>query len=385
MLRLLTIGCGHIGSVMARYLSESIPSAEIVVSDSLLDRAEQVVASIGRGNLRAVQLEASDYNRLLDLLNGVDLAIGLAPGRLGFLSMKACIDAGVDMVDLSYMSEDPLTLHQAALTKGVTVIPDCGFAPGLSNILVGKAVSMLDRVESVHIFVGGLPEKNIPPLGYKVTWCVEDLIEEYVRVSVIVENGKKVEVKALDGIEKVEIPDIGLLEAFYTDGVRTLHHTIKGVSSLWEKTMRYPGHAERIKMLVELGFFDEEPILLDRGFNITPRELTIKLFEKRLSMFDLKDLVVMKIEVDGVKDGKETNYTYQMLDYFDEKKQITAMARTTAYTASIIVESLLKGVIKEKGVVPPEILGMRPEVENILSEIDAKGIKIREFMTQRKF
>jgi len=380
-LRLLTIGCGHIGSLMARYLSESLPSTEIVVSDSLLDRAEQVVASIGSSNLRAVQLEASDYDSLIDLLNGVDLAIGLAPGRLGFLSMKACIDAGVDMVDLSYMSEDPLALHYEALKKGVTVIPDCGFAPGLSNILVGKAVSMLDHVESVRIFVGGLPEKNIPPLGYKVTWCVEDLIEEYVRLSIIVENGKKVEVKALDGIEMIEIPDVGLLEAFYTDGVRTLHHTIKGVNSMWEKTMRYPGHAEKIKTLMELGFFDETPILLDRGFKISPRELTIKLFEKRLSMFDLKDIVVMKIEVDGIKDGQETRYTYHMLDLFDEEKQITAMARTTAYTASIIVELLLKGVIKEKGVVPPEKLGMNSVVADILNELKLKGIEVSEFRT----
>jgi saccharopine dehydrogenase-like NADP-dependent oxidoreductase len=367
---------------MARYLSESIPSAEIVVSDSLLERAEQVVASIDSDNLRAVPLEASDYDRLIDLLNGVDLAIGLAPGRLGFLSMKACIDAGVNMVDLSYMSEDPLTLHRDALKKGVTVIPDCGFAPGLSNVLVGKAVCMLDQVESVRIYVGGLPETNVPPLGYKVTWCVEDLIEEYVRVSVIVENGKKVEVKALDGIEMIEIPGVGLLEAFYTDGVRTLHHTIKGVNSMWEKTMRYPGHAEKIKMLMELGFFDETPILIDRDINITPRELTIKLFEKRLSMFDLKDLVAMKIEVDGIKDGQGTRYTYHMLDLFDEEKQITAMARTTAYTASIIVELLLKGAIKEKGVVPPEKLGMIGVTADILNELKLKGIEISEFKTQ---
>ncbi len=383
-MRLLTIGCGHIGSIMVRYLSESIPSAEIVVSDTILDRAEQVVASIDRDNLRAVQLEVSDYDELINLLTGVDLAIGLAPGRRGFLSMKACIDAGVDMVDLSYMSEDPLTLHHSALKRGVTVIPDCGFAPGLSNILVGKAVSMLDHVESVRIFVGGLPEKNIPPLGYKVTWCVEDLIEEYVRVSVIVENGKKIEVRALDGIEMVEIPRVGLLEAFYTDGVRTLHHTIKGVNSMWEKTMRYPGHAEKIKMLTELGFFDETPILLDSGLEATPRELTIRLFEKRLSMFDLKDLVAMKIEVDGILSGQGTLYTYHMLDFFDEEKQITAMARTTAYTASIIAELLLKGVIKEKGVVPPEKLGMSALVTDILNELKLKGIDVREFKTQSK-
>ena len=380
-MKLLTIGCGHIGSIMVRNLSESIPSAEIVVSDTLLDRAEQVVESIGRDNLKAIQLEVSDYDRLIDLLNGVDLAIGLAPGRLGFLSMKACIDAGVDMVDLSYMAEDPLTLHHSALNKGVTVIPDCGFAPGLSNILVGKAASMLDHVESVRIFVGGLPEKNIPPLGYKVTWCVEDLIEEYVRESVIVKNGNKIKVRALDGIEMVDIPCVGLLEAFYTDGVRTLHHTMKGVSNMWEKTMRYPGHAEKIKMIIELGLFDEKPILLDNGFKVTPRELTIRLFEKRLSMFDLKDLVAMKIEVDGIVDGQKISYTYHMLDFFDEKKQITAMARTTAYTASVIAELLLKGVIKEKGVVPPEKLGMSALVTDILNELKLKGIDVRECKT----
>ena len=151
---------------------------------------------------------------------------------------------------------------------------------------------------------------------------------------------------------------------------------------MWEKTMRYPGHAEKIKMLMELGFFDETPILLDGGLNVKPRELAIKLFEKRLSMFDLKDVVAMKIEVDGISDGQGTRYTYHMLDVFDEEKQITAMARTTAYTASIIAKLLLKGDIKEKGVVPPEKLGMSALVTDILNELKLKGIDVREFKTK---
>jgi len=369
---------------MAGNLAETMPQAEIVVSDSLMVRAEEVAASIGKENVRAVQLDLSEFQRLTELLAGFDLAVGLAPGKLGYQSMRACIEAGVDMVDLSYMPEDPLTLHQKAVEADVTVVPDCGVAPGLSNILVGKAAGMLDLVESVHIFVGGLPERPVPPLGYKVTWCVEDLIEEYVRKALIVEGGRVVEVDALDGLEMIDIPRIGVLEAFYTDGVRTLHHTIRGVRSMWEKTLRYPGHADKIRLLRELGFFDEDPVVLERGINITPRELTGKVFENKLSMFEVKDLVVMKVEVGGVQDNRETIYTYNLLDRFDEEKRMTAMARTTAYTASIVVELLARGVIEEKGVVPPERLGMSGVVDDILNSLEAKGIEIEEFKTQRR-
>ncbi|MEM1570322.1 MAG: saccharopine dehydrogenase family protein [Candidatus Bathyarchaeia archaeon] len=373
-MRILTIGCGYIGSVLARHLSEKAPYAEIVISDESREAVEKVASSIGRENVKPLQLNIRDYDRLVKTAENFDILVGLAPGKLGYKTVEAAIEAGVDMVDLSYMPEDPMTLNGKALKAGVTIIPDCGVAPGLSNILVGRAVSMLDKAKNVTILVGGIPQKRIPPLDYKVTWCVEDLIEEYTRRSKIVRSGETIEVEALDGLEEVEFPGIGKLEAFYTDGVRTLHHSIKGVENMWEKTLRYPGHAEKIRLLRDLGFFDEKPI-----DGIPPRTLTIRVFEQKLSLPEVKDLVAMKVYVDGVKNGRETHYSYILLDYYDEKKGVTAMGRTTAYTASAVVQLLLRKEIEEKGVVPPERLGMSEKYfKKIIEELEKDGIKIEQ-------
>jgi saccharopine dehydrogenase-like NADP-dependent oxidoreductase len=378
-MKILTIGCGYIGSVLVRHLSERIPSAEIAVSDENREAIMKAISSIGRGNVKPLQLNIHDYDRLVKVAEDFDILVGLAPGRLGYKTVEAAIDAGVNMVDLSYMQEDPMTLNDRALKAGVTVIPDCGVAPGLSHILVGRAVSMLDKVKNVIILVGGIPQNRIPPLDYKVTWCVEDLIEEYVRRPKIVKNGKTIEAEALDGLEEVDFPGIGKLEAFYTDGVRTLHHSIKGVENMWEKTLRYPGHAEKIKLLRDLGFFDETPI-----DGVSSRSLTIRVLERKLSLPEIKDLVAMRVDVDGVKNGREICYSYILIDYYDDERKVTAMGRTTAYTASAVIQLLARGEIKEAGVIPPERLGMdRKCFERIMEELERDGIRVRLLTSSR--
>jgi len=380
-LRILTIGCGHIGSVLARDLLENMSSVRIVISDSDLNRAKSVANTIEKENVDSIQLDASDHPRLVSTLKDFDLAVGLAPGRIGYETVKACVEAGVNMVDLSFMPEDPLTLHSEALKADVTVIPDCGVAPGISNFLVGRACSLLDEVEEAIILVGGIPEKAIGPLGYKVTWCVEDLLEEYARKAKIVKDGKLVEEEALNGLELVEFPGVGKLEAFYTDGVRTMHSTIRGVKNMWEKTLRYPGHAEKIKLLRDLGFFDETKL---EGIDVSPRELTIKLLEKNLSLPEISDLLLMNVKVTGSKGGSRVLYNYRILDRYDSAGKITAMARTTAYTASIVVQLLANNEIREKGVIPPERLGMDERLFNkIITELSKRGIRVSERVVER--
>ncbi|MCW4037579.1 MAG: saccharopine dehydrogenase NADP-binding domain-containing protein [Candidatus Bathyarchaeota archaeon] len=375
-MRILTIGCGHIGSVIARELAEALPSAEIMISDSQRERAEEIASNIGLDNVRFIELDVSDQRTVVKALTDFDLAVGLTPGRAGYGAVNAAIQAGVDIVDLSYMSEDPFTLNEAALDAGVCVVPDCGVAPGLSNLLVGRAVSQLDEVHEVSVLVGGLPETPTPPMNYTVTWCVEDLIEEYVRDALIVKDGKPVTVKALDGLEEVEFPGVGRLEAFYTDGVRTLHHTVKGVRNMWEKTMRYPGHVEKIKVLRSLGFFSGTPVTVGDD-HVVPRDLTTVLLEQRLGVPGIKDVVAMSVAVEGSANGVPTRYLYRLLDRYDELQGITAMARTTAYTASIIIQLLVQGAVKERGVVPPEALGMNRAVfYAVMTELEKKGIQI---------
>jgi len=376
-LRVLVLGCGNIGSVIARDFAESMEESQIVVADREEERAKKVASSIE--DAAWITVDATDYAGLVEVLRGFDLVIGALPGDYGYQALKAAIEAGVDMVDVSFTPEDPLELDRAAKEAGVTIIPDCGVAPGLSNMLVGYASAKLDRVLEAHILVGGLPEHPVPPLGYTVTWSAEGLIDEYMRDVRIVEGGRLTIVPALSGLEEIDFPGVGRLEAFYTDGLRTLLHTLRGVESMWEKTLRYPGHVEKIRLLKALGFFDEEPVTVGR-VEVSPRLVTARLLERSLRRPEVGDLLVMRVEVAGERGGEEVRFRYYLLDRYDRERGVTAMARTTAYTASIVAGKLARSIIKERGIVPPERLGMDEGLfKEILSALRDRGVRVEEF------
>lgn len=377
-MKVLILGCGNIGSVAAEDLAKSLSSIEVVVADKNEARAKDVAERIGKGNVSWIQLDVTNHSKLANALKDFNLVMGFLPGKLGYRLAGACIDAGKDLVDVSYMSENPLALTDNAIKANVTIAPDCGLAPGISNILVGHAAGKLDKVQAVHIMVGGLPEKPVPPLDYVITWSPENLIDEYMRKARIVKEGKIIEVEALSGLEEIEFPEFGKLEAFYTDGLRTLPQTITDAYDMWEKTLRYPGHAEKIKLLKTLGFFEEEQIDAE-GVSVSPRKLTVKLLEQKLRKPEIKDIVALKVEVSGVKNGRQTRYVYHLLDHYDEKRGITAMARTTAYSASIIAQLMLKKALKEKGVVPTEKIGKNNALFQLfLDELKKREIRIAE-------
>lgn len=232
--KIIVLGCGNIGSVVARDLAESLPSAEIVVADMNKQRAEETAKKIGRNNVSHMQVDASNHSELVDTIKRFDLVVGALPGFMGFRACKASIAAEVNMVDVSFMPEDVMVLHKDALKVGITVVPDCGMSPGLGSIFVGRAVSQLETVESVHMLNGGLPAKPQPPLDYVITWSSKDLIELYTRKATIVQKGKQVQVGATGGLEEVMFPGVGKLQGFYTDGLRTLLHTVKVTGDMWK-------------------------------------------------------------------------------------------------------------------------------------------------------
>ena len=380
-MKVLILGCGNIGSVATQDFAESMSSVEVFVADKNMVRAKDVAKAIGADNVAGIQLNASNYNELVDTLEAFDLVMGFLPGDLGYCLVEACVDVGKNLVDVSYMPENPLALNDEAARANATIIPSCGLAPGISNILVGHAVRRLDKTQTVHIMVGGLPATPVPPLDYIITFSVESVIDEYTRKARIIKDSKVIDVEALSGLEEVEFPGVGRLEAFYTDGLKTLLHTVKDVDDMWEKTLRYPGHAKKMELLKDLGFFDEEPINVD-GVSLPPRRLSARLLRQKLLIPGVKDIVAMKVEVSGVKSGKHVSYTYHLLDKYDGKKGITAMARTTAYTASIIAQLILRKVIREKGVIPPERIGMSEKFfSTFLKELRNRGIEITESKT----
>jgi len=372
----IVLGSGKIGSVMAKDFAASVEGSRVTVADISEERARKSASEIKGAGWTTI--DTTDYLSLVETLGGFDLALGALPGDYGYKALEASVEAGVDVVDVSFTVEDPLKLDDAAKEAGVTVIPDCGVAPGLSNILVGYSASRLDRITEAHIMVGGIPETPVPPLGYTITWSAEGLIDEYVRDVSIIEGGKNVEVPALSGLEEIEFPGVGTLEAFYTDGLRSLAKSLPDVDNMWEKTLRYPGHVEKVKILRELGFFEDEPVTVG-GELVSPRLVTARLLERSLWKPEVGDLLAMNIKARGKIGGKEKGYEYRILDRFDPETGVSAMARTTAYTASIVAGMLAHGTIKERGVLTPERLGKDGEfVRTLMAELKRRGVLIEE-------
>jgi len=377
-MEILVLGYGNVGSIVAKDLAESMPSANLAIAGRHENKAKEVAATINRKNVTTIRLDADAYDGIVDTMKTFDLIVGTLPGDLGYRSIQAAIDAKVDMVDVSYMPENPLTLDKHAIKAGVTVVPDCGVAPGLSNLLVGHVLSKLDQVESIHIMVGGLPKEPVPPLGYVLTWSPTDLIDEYTRKANIIQKGRVVEVEPLTGLEEIEFPGVGKLEGFYTDGLRTLLYTIKDVKNMWEKTLRYPGHAHSIKLLETLGFFSKDPIQVDKA-RLAPRDVTVEVLKKSLLRPEVEDLLAMKVEVSGTAKREKKRYVYHLLDHYDRENAIKAMARTTAYPASIVSQLIAKNMVKKKGLVPLEKLGARDNIfSTIMTELEKRHVKILE-------
>jgi saccharopine dehydrogenase-like NADP-dependent oxidoreductase len=378
IMKILSVGCGYIGSILAEELVKNLDFERLTICDRAKQNLEKIANKLGE-KVHPVQLDFSKYSNLLKIIEDADLVIGLAPGKLGFSVMKACVEKQKNLVDLSYMVEDPMVFDKQAVDSGIVIIPDCGVAPGLSNILIGQASTQLDELEDVVVYVGGLPQNPRPPLNYKVTWSVEDLFEEYTRKTKIVKNYELVEVEALEGLEDVEFEGIGVFEAFFTDGVRTLHQTIKA-KNIWEKTLRYKGHVEKIKFLIKLGLLSKERL---RTAPISPWEFMCKFWTERLSFFEEKDVVLMRGIITGRKGSTRLKHTFEVVDFFDEKRNITAMGRTTAYTAFAVIKQLFENKIEQRGVIPPEILGMNislsKEIEKLLKE---RNIHITKSLSQ---
>ncbi len=298
-----------------------------------------------------------------DILDRIDTVVSALPGSVSFEIIKKLIMNGKNVVDISFMPEDPFSLDSLAKENGVIFIPDAGFAPGLSNIFAGYIYKNFSNIDSIEIYVGGLPERKIPPLDYAITWNVEGLIDEYTRQARYIKDGKIFTIDPLDKIEPFCISSLGAFETFYSDGLRTLLKTI-GVKNIFEKTIRYPGHLEKIKLLRDLGYFSSENI-----DGCVPRILTQKLFERMKT--NVTDISILLVKGIGEKDIDLYVYDKQDLD------EISSMGKMTGFTAAIITR-VLDG-IDYKGVYPPEYLGFEKEkFEKIKHELRMRKINVVE-------
>ena len=282
------------------------------------------------------------------------------------------------MVDISFFPEDALELDALAKEKNVTAIVDCGVAPGVSNLVLGRYNEEM-QIENFECYVGGLPKTRRKPFEYKAPFSPIDVIEEYTRPARYVENGYIVTKPALSDTELMEFDGVGTLESFNTDGLRSIIYTMKHIPNMKEKTLRYPGHVELIIAMQRSGFFDETPISINNT-NISPRDFTSKILFKEWKLAEEEEeFTVMKVIVSGKKNGKSFTAEYSILDRYDNQTKTSSMARTTGYTCTGAVNMFVDGLFKEKGVFPPELVGKNKDcfdyIINYLQKRNVKWIK----------
>jgi lysine 6-dehydrogenase len=373
-MKIIVLGAGLVGSPMAMDLAKD-PRFGVTVADMNPDALEKLAQGFP---VRTVNKDLSVPGEVRNLVRDYDLVVNALPGFLGFQTFRTVIEAGKDIVDIAFFIEDPLPLDDLARRNNVTAIMDCGVAPGMCNILIGYADHLLDETDDVSYYVGGLPEVREWPYEYKAVFSPVDVIEEYTRPARYIENGVLVTREALSDPERMNFPGIGTLEAFNTDGLRSLAFTIKA-RNMKEKTLRYPGHIEKMAVLRETGFFSQDPVDVN-GRKVRPIDLTAKLL---FPVWKLRpgetDITVMKVIVSGKKGQQRMRYTWDLMDRYDPATGVHSMARTTGYTATVAVRMIADGLYNHKGVTVPEYIGKDPAcVKYMLDGLKERGVVYNE-------
>ena len=365
------------GSAVARDLAKS----NIVDEVSVFDIDRKRLSALGRMDRSGkISVKTHDVRRISDtvrILKRFQVGVGALPHGLSEYAVKSTVKAGVNFVDLIFgWRFGKQKFHSIARRKEISVIPACGLAPGLTNVLSMAGAEEMDSVDEVHIKVGGVPAQPKSPLNYRIVFSFEAVLEEYLRKARIVKDGKIIDVPALSGLEKVTFrPPIGTCECFYTDGLSTLVHTLKRVRQMDEKTIRWPGHVAQIKTLIECGLLENEPVSFD-GEHIIPREFTQSIISDRIRLGDERDLTLMRVDVEGKRNGRNVHRRYEMIDRFDAKHGLTSMARTTAFPCSIAAQMLGSGRVTKKGFVPPEVAFRGKLRQSFLSYLRTHGMRI---------
>ena len=373
-MKAIVLGCGLVGGLIAKDLARD-KDFQVTVADINEKKLDELTKET---DIRGIKVDLSSSEAIRKVVADKDIVIGAVPGFLGFNMLQSVIEAGKNIVDISFMAEDTLSLDELAKKNRVTAVVDMGVAPGMSHMIVGYVDSLMDETESATILVGGLPVIREWPYEYKIAWSPKDVIEEYIRPARLMEGGKIIEKSALSDLELVDLPKIGTLEAFNTDGLRSLLYTIK-IPSMKEKTLRYPGYAEKMRMLRETGFFSDTAIEVS-GAKVKPIDLTSKLLFPKWELEEgEEELTVMRVIVQGKKEGKRLSYTYDLLDYYDKNTKATSMSRATGFPCAIMARLVAQGEFKYPGVCPPEYIGREHKVyQKVMKELEKRNVFYKE-------
>lgn len=369
MQQVIVLGGGMIGSAIGADLCKEY---DVTIADKNVEQLKQL-KSLLKIKTRVIDINMTDIG---ELVKEFDLVIGAVPGFMGFDTLRKIISAGKDVVDISFFERDPFELEDLANMMSVTAVVDCGVAPGLCNIILGFHNEWME-VENYQCYVGGLPFKKELPYEYKAFFSPTDVIQEYVRPARIIKEGKLVVKEALSDPEIMHVEGVGALEAFNTDGLRTLLKTMK-IPNMVEKTIRYPGHSNLMKIYRETGFFNEEEIEIN-GNAVRPVDLTTKLLFPFWHPKENEDeFTYLKIKISGKEENVRKEFVYELFDRFDKETNTTSMARTTGYTCTSVARLVLQGKLKNKGICPPEYIGAIPgDYDKIINMLKQKNINIK--------
>jgi len=370
-MRAAVLGSGLMGSVIGWDLARSEGVDSVVVADIDPERLKSVKKRTPGKKLSTELLDLKDKRKVVSFLKGFDVAASALPHGIVHPSDVAAVEAGARMVNIAFEDEQ-MTLDAQAKKTGGVLIPGCGVAPGLGGVLLAHGLEQIGGGDEGHILVGGLPQSPLPPFDYRLVFSIVGLLREYIDDARVFRNGRLLKVRPFSTVKGYEFPaPVGKLEGFCTDGLASLVYTMKGMKTLDEITLRWPGHAEKMGLLMESGFFSRERVKAG-DVEVSPLEVSWAVLGRKLAEGDPRDMTVMRV----IAKGRKGSVVYDMVDRYDEKNGVSSMGKTTAYTASIVTQMLGSGEVEGKGVIPPEVAIQGKGVEKLLDELGRRGVRV---------
>ncbi|MEO5825369.1 MAG: saccharopine dehydrogenase C-terminal domain-containing protein [Gemmatimonadales bacterium] len=379
-MKMLVLGAGLQGCACAFDLLNDPEVTRVTLADLQPDRMARFLSRRDDPRLRPVALDVTDHAAVLETMRSHDAVMSAIPYYFNGPMAKLAVEAGCHFADLGGNTEivmEQKKLETEAHDKGLSIMPDCGLAPGMVNILAAEGIRRLDKTDAVRIFVGGLPQHPEPPLNYQIVYSLEGALDYYTTPSWILRGGRPTEVDALSELEPVSFPEpVGTLEAFHTaGGISTMPFTWKDkVREMEYKTLRYPGHADLMRAIREMGLLGMEPILV-KGQKVVPRDAFIAAVSPQLTKPEGQDLVALRVITSGTRDGKPHRTTFDLIDYYDDKHGVSAMMRTTGYSLSLTGLTQARRQVIRFGVTTPDE-GM--PFDRYVGGLKARGVLIRE-------
>lgn len=378
-MKILVLGAGRMGHGAVYDLIYNSPEvSSVTVADYDFGKVRELSEQIKSPKLNAVRIDASDKQEISGLMQRHDAVISCINYWYNLELSKIAVETKTNFCDLggnNYIVDAQLALDDKARAAGINVIPDCGLAPGMVSILAMHGAKRFDKIEEIHIRVGGLPQNPQPPLDYQLVFSVEGLINEYIETARVIRNGEIKEIESMTELETLTFDNFPALEAFQTSGgTSTLPDTFSGkIKELDYKTIRYAGHCEKFKTMIDLGLCSSEEIIVD-DVKIKPRRVFGELLQKKLPA-DEPDYVLIRLDFVGVKSGEQKSLRYDIVDKYDERTKLSAMMRTTAFPASIIAQMTAKGAVLMRGATPQE---KAIDTDKFVAELARRNIKIIE-------